>query len=110
MTVAFVYIVTNRHNTTLYVGMTTELDVRTRKHREKFYPKSFSARYNANKLVYYEVFDFISAARAREKQLKAGSRRKKLALVNRYNPTWRDLFDIISKESWDGSPLGPANN
>lgn len=105
MPVAFVYIVANRHNTTLYVGMTIELDVRIRKHRDKFYPKSFSARYNANKLVYYEVFDSVAAARAREKQLKAGSRKKKVDLVNRYNPGWKDLFEIISQESWDGRPL-----
>ena len=106
---AFVYIVTNKHNTTLYVGMTTDLDVRTRKHREKFYPRSFSARYNINKLVYYEVFDSIAAASKREKQLKAGSRKKKVALVNQHNPRWNDLFDTISQDNEDASPLLETN-
>lgn len=101
----FVYIVTNKYHTTLYVGMTIELARRTEKHREKFYPKSFSARYNTNKLVYYEVCESAAAARARELQLKAGPRRKKIALINKYNPEWRDLFDIIGSANWGGSPL-----
>jgi putative endonuclease len=88
----YVYIVTNRHNTTLYVGVTSELQIRSEKHRCKFYAKSFSARYNVNKLVYYEVWPTMSEAIAREKQLKAGSRKKKIDLINKFNPQWRDLM------------------
>ena len=88
----YAYIVTNRHNTTLYVGVTSQLQGRSEKHRVKFYAKSFSARYNVNKLVYYEEFPTMSEAIAREKQLKAGSRKKKIALINKFNPEWKDLM------------------
>ena len=103
MSQGFVYIITNKHNTTLYVGMTSMLYTRTKKHREKFYPKSFSARYNLSKLVYFEVLESTAAARERELQLKAGSRRRKMALIDQYNPEWRDLFEVISNENWDGA-------
>lgn len=101
----FVYILTNRHHTTLYVGVTSTLYARTKKHRDKFFPKSFSARYNVDRLVYYEVFDWIGDAIVREKQLKAGPRKKKLELIEKYNPEWKDLFDIISDKSWNGTGL-----
>jgi len=65
--------------------------VRIYQHREKLLP-GFTARYNVNKLVYYEVFDDPSTAIAREKQIKAGSRRKKLDLIAAFNPEWRDLY------------------
>lgn len=91
----FVYIITNAHHTTLYVGVTSNLFNRINQHRDKHFPKSFSARYNLNKLVYYETFDSIVDAIAREKQLKAGSRKKKEALVNKLNPAWSDLFDTL---------------
>jgi Predicted endonuclease containing a URI domain len=94
----FVYILTNKHHTTLYVGITSALYVRIKKHRDKIYPKSFSARYNLNKLVYYEIFDTIIEAIAREKQLKAGSRKQKVALINRYNPEWKDLLEAFENE------------
>jgi putative endonuclease len=67
------------------------LKVRIYQHREKLLP-GFTARYNVNKLVYYEVFDDPSTAIAREKQIKAGSRRKKLDLIAAFNPEWRDLY------------------
>ena len=101
----FVYILTNKHHTTLYVGVTSDLYSRSVDHREKLFPKSFSAKYNLNKLVYYEVFDSIVEAIKREKQLKAGSRKKKEDLINKYNPEWKDLFYIISDEEWDEAPL-----
>ena len=91
----YVYILTNKNHTTLYVGVTSELFNRTMKHRDKFYPPSFSARYNLYKLVYYESFDTMIAAIAREKQLKAGSRKQKMALINKYNPEWKDLFETV---------------
>ena len=90
-----VYIITNAHHTTLYVGVTSDLCRRIVQHREKVFAKSFSARYNLYKLVYYEVFHTIQEAMERERQLKAGSRRKKEQLINRFNPEWRDLFEEI---------------
>ncbi|SDE91405.1 GIY-YIG nuclease family protein [Cellulophaga baltica] len=88
----FVYILANKNNTTLYVGVTSNLLQRIERHKTKFYSKSFSARYNTNKLVYYEAFQDIGAAIAREKQLKAGSRAKKIALIEKENPDWEDLI------------------
>ncbi len=90
---AYVYILTNRNHTTLYVGMTSGLEGRMKKHREKFYPRSFSAKYNLCKLVYFEVLPSVSAALAREKQLKAGSRKQKLDLIEGFNPEWIDLIE-----------------
>jgi len=90
-----VYILTNQHNTTLYVGVTSKLYERTVEHKEKKYPRSFTARYNLNKLVYYEVFHSMNEAIKREKQIKAGSRQKKIALVNSMNPEWKDLFEEL---------------
>ena len=86
-----VYILTNRHHTVLYTGVTGDLGKRIHQHREKAVP-GFTNRYNVDKLVYYEVGD-VTAAIAREKQIKAGSRRKKFALINGMNPEWRDLYD-----------------
>ena len=90
-----IYIITNVHHTTLYTGVTSDLASRIVKHREKIYLKSFSARYNLTKLVYYEVFHSIEEAIDREKQLKAGSRKKKEELINKFNPEWKDLFDVV---------------
>jgi putative endonuclease len=101
----FVYIITNKHHTTLYVGVTSNLYTRSVEHREKLFPKSFTAKYNLDKLVYYEVFDSIVTAIKREKQLKGGSRKKKEALINKYNPEWKDLFHIVSDEEWNEAPL-----
>ena len=105
----FVYIITNKHHTTLYTGVTSSLHARTKKHRDKFFRKSFSARYNLNKLVYYEVFDLIVDAIAREKQLKAGPRKQKERLIHKYNPEWKDLYDLIADEHWNGRPLQPSS-
>jgi len=93
-----VYIVTNKHNTVLYTGVTSELFSRASQHREKTFPKSFTARYNVYKLVYYENFHSIEEAIAREKQIKAGPRKKKEQLINSINPEWKDLFDDISRD------------
>ena len=96
MTGGFVYILTNKHNTTLYVGVTSTLYSRIIQHQTKTFPKSFTARYNVSKLVYYEVFDSIVEAIDREKQLKAGSRKQKIALINKFNPEWKDLFEVVA--------------
>jgi putative endonuclease len=91
----FIYIITNKNNTTLYVGVTSNLPERILAHIEKRYEGSFSARYNLNKLVYYEQFLLIGDAIGREKQIKAGSRTKKIALITGLNPEWLDLYEDI---------------
>jgi putative endonuclease len=92
----FIYIITNKNNTTLYIGVTSNLPNRIIEHKEKRYQGSFSARYNLNKLVYYEQFQMIGDAIGREKQLKAGSRKAKIDLIESINPSWLDLFDEIA--------------
>jgi len=88
----FIYIVTNYTNSTLYVGVTSDLYFRIKQHKNKQHPDSFSARYNLNKLIYFESFQMIEDAIAREKQLKAGSRIKKVKLIDSINPEWNDLY------------------
>lgn len=92
-----IYIMTNVNRTTLYVGVTSDLYSRVLDHREKVYPKSFTARYNLSVLVYYESFYSIEEVIEREKQIKAGSRLKKENLINSVNPEWKDLFTEIEK-------------
>ena len=91
----FIYIVTNKYNNTFYIGVTSNLPNRIIEHIEKRYENSFSARYNLNKLVYYEQFQMIGDAIAREKQLKGGSRAKKIELIKSINPNWIDLHEEI---------------
>ena len=86
---------TNKPNGVIYTGVTSELKYRTQSHKNKKYKNAFSARYNLDKLVWYEEFNSISAARAREKQIKAGSRAKKIQLIEAMNPEWRDLYDDL---------------
>ena len=92
----FVYIITNKNRTTLYTGVTSNLEQRIKEHKNKTYPKSFSARYNLGVLVYYESFQLIEDAIFREKQLKGGSRMKKVELIELINPGWVDLFYELS--------------
>lgn len=94
----FIYILTNKNNTTLYIGVTSDLPRRILEHKQKKYKKSFSAMYNLEKLVYWEAFQEIGDAIGREKQLKAGSRQKKLDLINNFNPQWRDFYDEVCAE------------
>jgi putative endonuclease len=89
-----VYILTNQRHTVLYTGVTSDLKARVYQHREKLIP-GVTSRYNVCKIVYYEVADNPSTAIGREKQIKAGSRRKKLELINAMNPQWRDLYDEL---------------
>ena len=88
----YIYIVTNYTNTTLYVGVTSDLFDRIKQHKNKSFPNSFSAKYNLNKLVYFEQFQMIGDAIGREKQIKSGSRNKKIQLIESLNPEWRDLY------------------
>ena len=90
----FVYIMTNKANTVLYTGVTNNLKNRIHQHKLKRV-NGFTQKYNINKLVYFETFNDISSAIAREKQIKAGSRKKKETLVNSFNPDWQDLFGQI---------------
>jgi putative endonuclease len=91
----FIYIITNINQTVVYIGVTSNLLQRIIDHKNKRDPKSFSARYNLNILVYYEQFQWIGDAIAREKQIKAGSRKSKNNLIRSTNPTWNDLFEEI---------------
>ena len=89
---AWTYIITNQSNGVLYTGATSEIKYRIQSHKTKKYKNSFSARYNLDKLVYYEEHNSIITAREREKQIKSGSRKKKIALIESMNPEWRDLY------------------
>ena len=91
----FIYIVTNKNNTTLYIGVTSNLPERILEHKQKKYKNSFTAKYNLDKLVYWESFQEIGDAIGREKQLKGGSRQKKEDLINLLNPNWDDLYETI---------------
>ena len=86
----FVYILTNRHNTTLYTGITNNLPRRLYEHQNHLV-KGFTSRYNLEKLVYYEVTTDVYAAISREKQIKGWTRQKKNQLIEMENPTWSDL-------------------
>ena len=87
----YVYIITNPGRTVLYVGVTSDLMGRIAKHKNKFYPQSFSARYNCRLLMYFNEFPNIQEAIIEEKRIKAGSRRKKIELIMGMNPQWEDL-------------------
>lgn len=91
------YIITNKNNTVLYTGVTSDLGGRIWQHKTKYYPKSFTAKDNCDKIVWYEVFATIVEAIEREKQIKAGSRAKKAALINAVNPQWKDLWEEIQE-------------
>ena len=89
-----VYIMTNKNNSTLYTGVTNNLLRRVHEHK-KCVGSKFTHRYKTNKLVYYETTNDVEAAIMREKQVKDGSRQKKIDLVNSINPEWRDLSDDL---------------
>ena len=88
----YVYILTNAAHTVLYTGVTSDLAQRMRQHREGK-GSAFVARYRARRLVYYESYDQIGDAIAREKQIKGGSRGQKVGLIKAANPDWRDLAE-----------------
>ena len=89
-----IYILANQRNGTLYTGVTGNLVRRVWQHKSKLV-NGFSRRFGLDRLVYYELFDDMSAAISREKQLKAGSRKRKLDLIETLNPYWRDLYEDI---------------
>ena len=90
----YVYVMTNPRKTVLYTGVTNNLVRRAWQHRNGEGGK-FTSRYHCSKLVLYEVFQDSYNAIAREKQIKAGSRRRKIELIERMNPEWRDLHDEL---------------
>ncbi|MCD6586534.1 MAG: GIY-YIG nuclease family protein [Desulfobacteraceae bacterium] len=90
----YLYIMTNRHHTTLYTGVTGNLKKRIFEHKQKLFD-GFTKRYNITKLVYYEIYDDPTNAIKREKQIKGGSRKKKIDLIEKMNPNWDDLYDSI---------------
>ena len=90
----YVYILTNDFNTLTYTGVTNDLKRRVYEHKEKL-ADGHTKKYRIGKLVYYEAGGDINGALAREKQIKAGSRKKKLDLINGFNPEWKDLYNDI---------------
>ena len=93
----FIYIITNKNKTTLYVGVTSNLINRIQQHKTKHYPNSFSAKYNVTELIYYETFNSITSAISREKEIKHWSRKKKELLIATTNPNWLDLYQKLTK-------------
>ena len=89
-----VYILTNKYHTVLYIGVTNELKRRVYQHKAKLV-EGFTKKHNVNKLVFYEETSNIDSAILREKQIKGGSRKKKIDLINDMNPEWKDLYDEI---------------
>ena len=99
----FMYITTNRSDGVLYVGFTDDIFRRTTEHKTKHYPNAFSAQYNLDKLVYFEMFETAAEAYAREQQLKAGNRARKIKLIESMNPQWLDLYEEFIDESRGGA-------
>ena len=90
----YVYIMTNKRNTVLYTGVTNDLRKRDYEHKGKLVD-GFTKKYNITKLVYYEIFQDPENAIMREKQIKAGSRQKKIDLINQMNREWQDLYEQL---------------
>jgi putative endonuclease len=90
----YVYILTNQRNTVLYAGVTSDLEKRIYEHKSKLIA-GFTKKYNVNKLVYYEIFEIIDETIKREKQIKAGTRKKKIKLIENTNPGWNDLAEKL---------------
>jgi putative endonuclease len=112
----FTYIATNKFNNVLYVGITNSLLNRFYQHYRKINENSFTAKYNINKIIYYEIFDNASDAIYREKQLKGWVRAKKIKLVNEINPDWDDLIeknydlDEILRQAQDDEQRDPSTS
>ncbi len=98
----YTYILTNKYNNVVYVGMTNDLSRRVFEHKRKLTP-GFTSKYNVDKLVYFEYFDFVELAIAREKQIKKYSKAKKLALIATMNPEMSDLYE-------NGKIINPGSN
>jgi putative endonuclease len=90
----YVYILFNKRHGTLYVGMTSNLVRRVYEHKNKL-ADGFTKKYSVDKLGYYEIYDDITSAITREKQIKGGSRKRKIDMIEKANPDWNDLYDEI---------------
>ncbi len=90
----FVYILFNRKNGTLYVGVTSDLIKRIYQHKNKLI-EGLSKKYGLDKLAYYEIYENIENAILREKQIKSGSRKNKINLIEKVNPNWEDLYNSL---------------
>lgn len=87
----YVYIMTNKPNGVLYIGVTDNIEERVKEHKLKVYPKSFTAKYNCDKLIYFEEFENGNEAEIRERQFKKWKREWKIKLIEDMNPSWMDL-------------------
>ncbi len=101
MKVYSVYILANRTNSVIYTGVTGKLERRLWEHKQHFDTHSFTARYNIDKLVWFEQNTDVKTALEREKQIKSWSRRKKNQLIEQMNPLWEDLYEKLQKEAVD---------
>ncbi len=90
----YVYIMTNKNNTVFYTGVTNDLKKRVFEHKKKL-TDGFTKKYNIDKLMYYEIFDDVYNAISREKQIKAGSRHRKMMLIDNKNKQWKDLYEDL---------------
>lgn len=90
----YIYILTNKYNKVLYTGVTNDLVRRVYEHKEKLAP-GFTKMYNVSKLVYYEVYNDVTQAIKREKQIKGITRERKIELINSMNKAWKDLYNEI---------------
>ena len=91
---SYIYIKANKRNGTLYVGVTTDLPRRVYEHREEI-TKGFTARYGLKLLVYYEIHEALEVAIQRESQIKAWKRAWKIELIEKFNPSWDDLYETL---------------
>jgi putative endonuclease len=91
----YVYLLTNKHNTVLYTGVTNDLERRIYEHKHRIF-EGFTKQYNLTKVVYYEYFEHIEQAIARDKEIKGWKRSRKNTLVESMNPDWNDL-----SEEWE---------
>jgi putative endonuclease len=89
-----VYIMTNAHHTVLYTGVTNHLARRVYEHKNGW-GSAFVKKYNVHNLVYYQISEDVHSVIAREKQIKGGSRKKKIELITDLNPEWKDLYEEI---------------
>jgi putative endonuclease len=89
----YVYIMTNKNKTVLYIGVTNNLIRRVSEHKNHLVKKSFSDRYNLEYCIYYEVFNYFILAIKREKELKKWNRQKKENLINKINPEWKEIVN-----------------
>ncbi|MFT3704499.1 MAG: GIY-YIG nuclease family protein [Agriterribacter sp.] len=96
----YIYILTNKHKTILYIGVTSDLLNRIWQHKNHIYTNSFTDKYNVEYLIYYEFFEHIETAIEREKELKKWRREKKDVLINSKNKEWSDLYNEILKDNY----------